>query len=217
MAPTAATAARRRTTRAPARTYARGAAAWGPYSAGMIGDAYNPRTGAYGQTRQSVSPYGRWGSSVVTRGDDWARTFSAAGESGTTLRGFETSGGRGGVVARGEDNTYVGRDGNVYRRDDSGWSKHENGGWNPVDTPERPGTADGRATFQDRAAAGGGAGAAGNRAGTFDQRARTGDVTGRLNQDARARAYGNSQARASSSYRSSGAGVRSRGGGYRRR
>ena len=203
-------------------TYSRGAAAWGPYSAGMIGEAYNPRTGAYGRTQQSVSPYGRWGSSAVTRGDDWARTFSAAGESGT-LRGFETSGGRGGVVARGEDNTYVGRDGNVYRRDESGWSKHENGGWNPVDTPERPGTADGRAAIQDRAAAGGGAGTTGNRAGTFDsragtfdQRAGTGDVTSRLNQDARARAYGNSRAQASSSYRSSGAGGRSRSGGRRR-
>ncbi len=195
-------------------TYARGAAAWGPYSGRMIGEAYNPRTGAYGRTRQSISPYGRWGSSVVTRGDDWARTVSARGDSGT-LRGFETSGGRGGVVARGEDNTYVGRDGNVYRNDGNGWSRYDNGGWNPVDAPERPGTSD-RAAARDRAA-GARPETLPARPGGFDNRAGTGDVVNRLNQDARARAQGNARVQSQRSYRSSGAGVRRRGGGRRGR
>jgi hypothetical protein len=204
-------------------TYTRGAAAWGPGGGTMVGEAYNPRTGTYASTRQSVSPYGRWGSSTVQRGDDWARTVSAAGESGT-LRGFETSGGRGGMVARGEDNTYVGKDGNVYRRDEGGgWSKYDSGGWNSVDSPSRAGTPEQRATVQDRAAAGGragtletrpGTGAA--RAGTFDNRAGSTDVMNRLNQDARARSQAGVRSSQYRSYRSSGAGVRPRGGVRRR-
>jgi hypothetical protein len=34
---------------------------------------------------------------------------------------------------------YAGKDGNVYRKTDSGWEQHGDGGWNAVDTPERPG------------------------------------------------------------------------------
>ncbi len=37
------------------------------------GAAYNPRTGAYGATRQGSGVYGSWGSTAVARGDDWAQ------------------------------------------------------------------------------------------------------------------------------------------------
>jgi hypothetical protein len=195
-------------------TYTRGAAAWGMGGGAMVGEAYNPRTGTYASTRQSVSPYARWGASTVQRGDDWARTFSAAGESGT-LRGFETSGGRGGMVARGEDNTYVGKDGNVYRRNEGGgWSRYDNGGWNPVEGGQRAG-AEQRAGVQDRAAAGARGGGQ-PRAGTFDNRTGSADVMNRLNQDARARSQASVRSRQARNYRSSGAGMRPRGGIRRR-
>ena len=63
----------RGTTRAPAPT--RAARRRGdPYGARGAAEAYNPRTGAYGQTRQGSNVYGSWGSTGVQRGDDWART-----------------------------------------------------------------------------------------------------------------------------------------------
>ena len=65
-----------RTTRAPAPTPAAQ-----PHTArtdlGAYGEAYNPRTGAYGQTRQGSNVYGNWGSTAVQRGDDWAQTAHA--------------------------------------------------------------------------------------------------------------------------------------------
>jgi hypothetical protein len=64
----------------------------------------------------------------------------------TTARGtalvYQGSGGQGigfhganGTIARTNNYTYAGKDGNVYRKDSSGnWSKYNNGGWNSVDT-----------------------------------------------------------------------------------
>ena len=84
---TAAPAWARATTRAPApmraapprtaRT-ARAAAA----------EAYNPRTGAYGATRQGSSVYGSWGQTGVQRGDQWAhdRARRPTTRPGTTTR-----------------------------------------------------------------------------------------------------------------------------------
>ena len=40
---------------------------------GLAGQAYNPRTGTYAQTRQGSNVYGNWGTSSVQRGDNWAQ------------------------------------------------------------------------------------------------------------------------------------------------
>ena len=77
-------------------TYARGAAAYGPYGSRAAGQAYNPRTGTYAQTRQGSNVYGNWGTSSVQRGDNWAQT--AHGENyrrGTSTAGIRTDSGAG--------------------------------------------------------------------------------------------------------------------------
>jgi len=118
-------------------TYARGASAWGPYGGTAAMHAYNPRTGAHGWSHQSYNQYEHWGESLVQRGDDWIHT-GHYGNSRGTVGGFETSNGSKGIVWRGDDghtggvvkgpgdSYYAGRDGNVYRRTEEGWSKHEN-------------------------------------------------------------------------------------------
>ena len=134
-------------------TYSRGAFAYGPYGARGAAQAYNPRTGTYAQTRQGAGVYGSWGSTSVVRGDDWANTKRFTNrQTGNTTR--VTRGDQGGMISRrGQDgsgfvgkrgeNVYAGRDGNVYRRDDSGnWSKWQNGGWNQVDKPSRDAVRD---------------------------------------------------------------------------
>ena len=44
------------------------------------------------------------------------------------------TGGTGGVVKTQNGDVYAGHDGNVYQHTDSGWSKYDNGSWNPVQT-----------------------------------------------------------------------------------
>jgi hypothetical protein len=129
-------------------TYARGAMAWGPTGARGAAQMWNPRTGTYAATRQGSGIYGSWGSTYVQRGDQWAQTSRFTNrQTGTTTRvtrgeeagmirrkGPEGSG----FVGKGQDNLYAGKDGNVYRRDESGnWSKWENGGWNNAQKPDR--------------------------------------------------------------------------------
>ena len=129
-------------------TYARGAFAYGPNGAVGGAQAWNPRTGTYASTRQGAGVYGSWGSTYVQRGDQWAQTqrFTnrATGNTTRVTRGEQGGmvrrsgeGGSGGIGRRG-DNVYAGRDGNVYRRDNSGqWSKWENGSWNNVQKPDK--------------------------------------------------------------------------------
>ena len=72
-------------------TYARGAAAYGPYGARGVAQAYNPRTGTYAATRQGSNVYGSWGSTAVQRGDDWAKTNRYTNNrTGTTTRTVRT-------------------------------------------------------------------------------------------------------------------------------
>ena len=122
---TAAPASARATTRAPG-TYARGAAAYGPYGARGVAQAYNPRTGTYAPTRQGSNVYGSWGSTSVQRGDDWAKTNRYTNRrTGNTTRTMRTDEG-GAVTRRGDNggavggrqrgNVYAGKDGNVYRK-----------------------------------------------------------------------------------------------------
>jgi hypothetical protein len=42
------------------------------------------------------------------------------------------------IAESGSGDIYAGHDGNVYRKTDSGWEQHGDGGWSPVDTPDRP-------------------------------------------------------------------------------
>jgi hypothetical protein len=130
-------------------TYARGGRAYGPYGSRGYAQAYNPRTGTYGQTRSGSNVYGNWRSSYVQRGDDWVSTKKYTDRAtGDTTRVTRTDEGGmirhkgddgSGFVGKHGDDTYAGKDGNVYRKDENGnWSKWENGGWNQVERPESP-------------------------------------------------------------------------------
>jgi hypothetical protein len=195
-------------------TYARGAMAWGPNGAVGRAQIWNPSTGTYASTRQGSGVYGSWGSTVVKRGDQWAQTKRFTNREGTTTR--VTRGEQGtmvrrkgeggsGFVAKGQDNVYAGRDGNVYRRDESGnWSKWENGGWNPVQRPDHvnPLTGDRGTRMDDK---------------TFKQL--EGDRAARLDGSRRTYDLGKSRSRSSGNfggYRGGGFGGGGfRGGGFR--
>jgi hypothetical protein len=142
-------------------TYARGATAYGPYGSRSYGQAYNPRTGTYAQTRQGSNVYGNWGTSSVQRGDNWAQTAHTQNyRTGTSTAGARTSSGAGVVTREGMagnqttvgrtagGDVYAGRDGNVYRKTDSGgWEQNNgSGGWNSVEgggnRPSQTGTGD---------------------------------------------------------------------------
>ena len=124
-------------------TYARGAAAWGPGGGTWAGQAYNPRTGVSAATRQSGNAYSHWGESVARRGNDWVHTGHYANQRGSVQAFDSSTGARGARVqsdrgsfgaAKGKgDDLYVGRDGNVYKRDNDGWHKNKNGSWDKVD------------------------------------------------------------------------------------
>jgi len=139
-------------------TYARGAAAYGPYGARGAASAYNPNTGAFAQTRQGSNVYGSWGSTAVTRGDQWATTSRVTNNvTGATTRvtqgsqgntAISRTGAQGGrVVGTSQGDLYAGRDGNVYRRDSGTWQKYDNGSWNNLPPP----TAEQRQQAQERA------------------------------------------------------------------
>jgi hypothetical protein len=221
-------------------TYARGYTAWGPHGQVATGYAYNPWTGATASTYQARDAYGQWGESVIRRGDDWIHTGHYTDEHGTRA-GFETSeGGKGvgfrgdqgsGFVARsGEDDLYVGRDGDVYRRDENGWSRYNDGNWDSIDTSE----AQARARERRESGAGSERGqqarselesrgvdrdaardrrAEGSRSrerpSTTQRGSRSGDVAGGLQRDHRARSQGSQRTR---DYRSMRGGSASRGG-----
>jgi hypothetical protein len=172
-------------------TYARGAAAYGPYGARGYAGAYNPRTGAVGATRQGSSVYGSWGQTGVRRGDDWATTSQVTNRAtGATTRTTRTSEGgaaitrngvanNSGVVRTGSGDVYAGRDGNVYKKTEGGgWQQYESG------------------------------------SGNWNNRAADGATAGQLNRDSAARAEGAQRTRdaGSSTTRSSGSSYRPSGG-----
>jgi hypothetical protein len=121
--------------------YGRAASVQGWYGGRTVASAYNPWTGGYGATSQGHNAYGQWGHSVAARGDQWVQTGHVTTARGTAF-GYQGSGGQGigfhganGTIARTNNYTYAGNDGNVYRKDSSGnWSKYSNGSWNSVDT-----------------------------------------------------------------------------------
>jgi hypothetical protein len=117
----------------------------GVYGCAGAARAYNPYTGAYGATRQGSNAYSQWGSSVVTRGDQWAQGAHYSDARGTIAGARNSEGGRvvagsgrngsGFVGQSGAGDVYAGRDGNVYKKTDSGWQQYGNGGWNNPGSP----------------------------------------------------------------------------------
>jgi hypothetical protein len=127
-------------------TYARRAGAYGPYQAATAGSFYNPRTGAYGGGYRYANPYQGWGQGVVGKGDQWARGGYYYDERGA-IGGIQTSGGgkmiaagngeNSGMIARSSDgDLYVGKNGEIYKRDQSGnWQQRGDGGWSSANPP----------------------------------------------------------------------------------
>jgi hypothetical protein len=83
--------------------------------------------------------YGRWGTTAVERGDEWARAGRVSGNAGS-VAGVRTSSGGSTVVARGDNNVYVGKDGDVYRRTAAGWERYDAGQWSGGASRVDPGT-----------------------------------------------------------------------------
>ena len=127
----------------------------GVYGCAGAARAYNPYTGAYGATRQGSNAYSQWGSSVVTKGDRWAQSghysdsrgtvAGARGSEGGRIVGGSGQNGSGFVGQSGSGDIYAGKDGNAYKKTDSGWQQYENGSWNPVDTPAAKANAQSKA------------------------------------------------------------------------
>ncbi|WP_207002405.1 hypothetical protein [Trinickia mobilis] len=126
-------------------TYARGATASGRYGSASVAQAYNPYTGAYAATRQGSNAYGQWGSSVVTKGNQWAATQHSTTAKGSVGTYQNSAGGKAvaGTSANGRaaagktasGDMYAGRDGNVYKNTNGSWQKYDNGSWSPVNKP----------------------------------------------------------------------------------
>src|SRR5262249_46370296 len=128
-------------------TYARGAAAYGPYGARGVAQAYNPRTGTTGRTVQGSNVYGSWGSTAVRRSDQWAQTARVSNNlTGATTRATQGSGGGAAVSRRGPQGSsvagktaggdvFAGHDGNVYRNQGGTWQKYGSDGWSNVERP----------------------------------------------------------------------------------
>lgn len=137
-------------------TYKRGYGAYGPSGGYKVGEAYNPRTGAYASGAAAYGPngsvraaqgynpstgtraagvqgsnmYGSWGAGVASKGDQSIKGAYKTTDQGT-VGAIKTS--EGGGVVKGQNNTYVGKDGEVYRKGDSGWQKYDNGSWSSAD------------------------------------------------------------------------------------
>ncbi len=188
--------------------YSWGQTAWGPYGAAASGGFYNPNTGAWGGRAAASNGYQTWGSSVVGRGNQTARTASYSDSRGT-VAGIKGSGGGAAIAARGNQgqgfaarsaagDIYAGRDGNAYKRDQSGqWYKNNGGSWEGIQQrPTRDQTGN---AAQSRS----GAGSAG-----------TSQSVEALNRDAAARSRGNYNSGRAATTRSTGSYSGSRYGGY---
>ncbi len=123
-------------------TYARGEAFWDQTSGVGIGQAYNPRTNTRLITEQGYNDYERWGETVITRNDQWATISKTTTDQGIqreihTSKGGEAAliskdGSTSGIAKSADGDIYVGRDGSVYKRGDSGWQVRENGQWKTI-------------------------------------------------------------------------------------
>ncbi|HVY16249.1 MAG TPA: hypothetical protein VHB27_13575 [Rhodopila sp.] len=128
--------------------YAHGSASWSNGSGYAQASYYNPHTGVSGSTQQNFNPYSRWGSSTFTGPNQTVNTKSGSNAHGSA-GGFSSStgaegagyrgvnGNKGGVAKTQNGDVYAGHDGNVYQHSSDGWSKWNNGGWQPVNPPSR--------------------------------------------------------------------------------
>jgi hypothetical protein len=128
-------------------SYAHGSASWSNGSGFANANFYNGRNGVSGSTSQNWNPYSRWGSSTFTGPSQTVHSQSASNANGSAggLRsssgaegaGYHNkiTGNSGGAVKTTGGDVYAGRDGNVYKHTDDGWSKWSNGGWNSVQPP----------------------------------------------------------------------------------
>ncbi len=210
-------------------TYSRGAYRYGPNSSAFARSAYNPHTGNYAARAGGSSPYGSWGRSVVSDGQNWARgghrstargTVAAAeGSQGGKVVAGKRTGGSGGVVAKDRHgDVYVGKDGNVYKRGENGdWQQRGKDSWSSNKTANRATTQSGAASRKGQASSRkptqSSQPSTGNRKSGASGRSSTsrGGVENGLNKSSRSRQRGNSRAQRSRSSRSSRGGGRGRG------
>lgn len=80
-------------------TISRGAYRYGPAGSASIRTAYNPWTGNSAARVGASTPYGSWGRSAVTNGEDWARGGYNSSARGT-VAGVRTSEGSGVVAGK---------------------------------------------------------------------------------------------------------------------
>jgi hypothetical protein len=143
--------------------YAHGSASWANGSGSANASYYNPRTGVTGTTNQNANPYSRWGSSTFSGPDQTVNTLSGSNSrgsagafqssSGAAGAGYSgVNGNRGGAVKTQNGDVYAGHDGNAYQHTSDGWSKWNNGGWQPVNPPANTNTAGSQSAANQRTA-----------------------------------------------------------------
>jgi hypothetical protein len=132
--------------------YAHGSATWGPNGGTGYANFSNPTTGRSGSTTQNWNAYSRWGSSTISGPNQTVNTASGANSRGAA-GGFSSSTGAAGAGAHSatgnnaaigrsaSGDIYAGADGNAYKHTSNGWSKWENGSWQPVQTPSKSGAS----------------------------------------------------------------------------
>jgi hypothetical protein len=137
--------------------YAHGSASWSNGSGSANASYYNPRTGVTGTTNQNANAYSRWGSSTFSGPNQTVNTASGSNSRGSA-GGFQSStgaagagyttanGNRGGAVKTQNGDVYAGHDGNAYQHTSDGWSKWNNGGWQPVNPPSNTNSPGGSQT-----------------------------------------------------------------------
>jgi len=126
--------------------YIHGSASWGTSSGTANANWYNGRTGISGSTNQNYNQYGSWGSSTFSGANKTVTTQHQSNSQGTA-GSFKSSTGAEGAAVKGAGgntagvakgaggNVYAGADGNVYKHTSDGWSKWDDGSWQPVQPP----------------------------------------------------------------------------------
>jgi hypothetical protein len=128
--------------------YAHGSASWGTNSGTANANWYNGRTGITGSTNQNYNQYGSWGSStfsgdsktVTTQHQSNSQGAAGSFKSSTGAEGAGVKGAGGnsaGVAKSASGDVYADANGNVYKHTSDGWSKWNDGSWNPVTPPDR--------------------------------------------------------------------------------
>jgi hypothetical protein len=119
------------------------------YNDGTVSSSGTIKTGD-GEEFKVEGEQNRQGGSATITGDDRSAQVDTQrnnGRSASTIEGSEggkgvsVSGqgpGRTTVAESGSGDLYAGHNGDVYKKTDDGWQQHQDGDWNPVDTPDRP-------------------------------------------------------------------------------